>query len=240
LRDPDNPNECLPLTTDELKHVKIYKIGNLKSWPNGSPLFMVNPQGVVLVFRKSSGDSVGQSTSHFRNFQDNLNLPQPGFVQLDGLGGETETFFESLIWIGDSCNFAYGYYPPTGETVFLASLNSGPSWFSFDTTNKLYDYEFLKSLKEWIYNRIYDATGTGYYIDWIDYNGATSAINYNGNVYPLISTLPAGTTQIFYSGFTRSSYPYGVTSGITYSFIVSAANSAGFSGFAGPTSTRII
>lgn len=240
LRDPNDPNTCLPLSSDELKHVKIYKIGNLRTWPGGSPLFLVNPQGVVLVRRKSPNpETISQGLPYFTDLT-NLNLPQIGYVQLDGLGGKTDVIFDDFVWYGDSCNFLYGYYPPTQETVFLASVNTGSGeFFSFDTINRLYDYEFLKSLKQWIYDRIYNATGTGYYIDWIDYSNSTETISSNDKEYPLISKLSAGTTQTFLGGLTIPNSQFGFTAGITYSFAVTSVNITGFSGFAGPINTRI-
>lgn len=237
LRDPNNLNTCLPLSTEELKYVKPYKIANIRSWPASTPLFLVNPQGILLVFRYNGSDSPDTGIPFFP--LSNSNIPFPAYEQLDGLGGKSTTY-QGGPYIGDSLNFGYGYYPPTGETVFFATLQGSVGFYH----NRAYgdeitDAPILKSLKTWINQRMIDVTGTGYNIEWLDYSSATSAITIGNETYPLVAQVSAGTTQSFYSGFTIPRYPYGFTSGLTYGFVVSAFNVGGFSGFAGPVNAII-
>lgn len=224
----------VPFTEEELKNLKIYKIANFKTWPNDSPVFQVTPNGVLLLWKKNA--ALSQSQPYYDN---NIypEIPVNGYQLLDGLGGKIPVQ-QSVQFYGDSCNFMYGYYPPTKEIVLLGATNTGGAYFQY-TNNILYDTVFLKALKEWIYQRTLLVTGKGYKIDWIDYSENSAGIEVENSVYPVGSTLSSDTTQVFYTGFTLPGVSYQFIEGITYSFLVTAVNSFGFSGFAGPLNTRI-
>ena len=223
-----------PFTQQELENVKIYKIANQITWPSNLPMFIVTPNGAVLTWKKPLTNLA--FTESYYTYNTYPDFPVAGYQLLDGTGGMTGVFSNFAIY-GDSCNFAYGYYPPTKETVFLGSTTQS---HTFDYTNSiLYDTVFLKALKKWIYDRNVAVTGTGYHISWIDYSNTNSAIQVEGEVLPLVSRLPAGSTQAFYSGMTIGTVYRSFTAGITYNFIVTAQNSAGYSGWAGPVEAKI-
>jgi hypothetical protein len=111
--------------------------------------------------------------------------------------------------------------------VFLSSNYGGG--LAFTTNENL----FIKKLRDWIYQRTLDVMGKGYYISWVRYSTETDYVEVNGNYYLKGATVSPNIGQ---GGIT---YFYGgLTSGNTYSFLVTAKNAIGYSGYAGPTGFR--
>jgi hypothetical protein len=210
-------------TPEELQHIKIYKIANGRTWPSGSPLFQITPNGAVIVYRKQSSLPNNTVANAFYIPVENYpNIPTRGVVNLDGNGGKTEQYEPAVFWYGDSCNFVYAYYPPTQETVFIVS--HGQQLFDFQNYTN-YDTEFLSRLKSWIYERTLQYTGIGYNISWLDYSNAEEALIINQEPYPLLQTLPENSTSTTISN---------ISTNTDYTVAVSAFNDRGLSSAAGP------
>lgn len=212
-----------PLTEEELAQIKICKIGYSPNWTNSYPTFEISPNGTLYVER---GTNSGSAQIGFFNKNTVQTVPYAGYYDLatDPYG---VIFGPPFINYGDSCNFLYGYYPPTGDTVFLTSLNTASG--AVTNANKF----FIKALRDWIYQRTLDVMGEGYYIGWLEHSNITDYVEINGNYYLGGVTLPAN------AGTGGMTYFYGgLSPGNTYSFLVTARNAIGYSGYAGPTGFR--
>jgi hypothetical protein len=223
-----------PFRSREIENLKIYKMANLSSWPNGKPVFLVNPNGAVTVWRCSLGS---YDTQYY--FDSNLfktthsKIPYQGYINLDYEKGQSGYYNVSTApFFGDSCNLVFGYHDGIKETVLLGQRNA-PQNLSYDGFSG-YSSRFFGALKDWVYQRTTDVMGVGYHIGWIDYSVETDCIQFEGKVYTKKDSISnivgnTGTTYIF----------GGLTKGTTYSIIVAAFTennnaTVGFSGFAGP------
>jgi hypothetical protein len=226
-----------PFTQNELEQIKIYKLVNNQGSVSIVPKFKINPQGIVTIW--SGLDALG---SYFDASQYNTtfnDIPFYGYADVDPATGNIVNEFpwnfpvtQNPAWQGDSLSPTFIYHPGLNETCFYC-LNYTTQRIAINTNNNdppnisYYNGLLFKIIKNYIYERI------GYNICLVDYFTGTDYIEVDGNIYQKGVTLSPNIGQ---GGIT---YFYGgLTSGNTYSFLVTAKNTVGYSGYAGPTGFR--
>lgn len=213
------------LNEEALNQVKIYKLVNSTTYVSNTPVYQCAPQGFVFVKRQSGiFDENGYGTNYFNpnNFP---NASYPGFKDVFGTG--QETINATYVWFGDSGTPYLMYHPALNETCFITFAGDGlgyPNFAGNATTGRI----AFEAVRQYIFDEI------GYWIGTVDYSQASEAIMINEKMYALGATLSSNTGT---GGMTY--FIGGLTSGSTYSFIVTAYNSHGYSGYAGPTGMYI-
>lgn len=226
-----------PFTEEELQFIKIYKIMNSVSANNGSSsnsfTITFNPQSIITI-----RNSTGESSFFNENLFDTTwsGVPFWGFTNVDATGILSEKASIGLVnpWTGDSLSVQLKYHPGLQELCFYRFINSGPGDWEIDRRFKNDpESDTYKELKIWNAVKNYIQQTCGYTITLIDNFTETDNIEIDGLVYTKGVTLSAN------AGIGGMTYFYGgLTSGNTYSFLVTARNAIGYSGYAGPTGFR--
>lgn len=226
-----------PFNESELNQIKIHKIVNNQTVPANYPKFKVNPQGIVVAFKSINAEIHYFNSSLYKTTFSNI--PFYGYAEIDPSTGNILDDFpydfpitKNPAWQGDSLSPNFIYHPGLNETCFYSTSygyerihinknNNDPPSLSY------YNGLLFKIIKNYIFERI------GYNISLVDYFTETDNIEIDGLVYTKGVTLAAN------PGIGGMTYFYGgLTSGNTYSFLVTAKNAVGYSGYAGPTGFR--
>jgi hypothetical protein len=224
-----------PFTEEELQFVKIYKIINYASSQlssNSSFTITFNPQSIITV-RNANG------TESF--FDENLfdttwsGVPFWGYENVDATGiiSSQANISGFTPVYGDSLAVLLKYHPGLQELCFYKFINGDGRWTISRGSKNDPESAAYKESKIWNAVKNYIQQTCGYTITLIDNFTETDNIEIDGLVYTKGVTLSAN------AGIGGMTYFYGgLTSGNTYSFLVTARNAIGYSGYAGPTGFR--
>lgn len=225
-----------PFTEEELQFIKIYKIinyvtsNNLSN--NNSFTITFNPQSIITV-----RDNAGQNSFFDENLFDTTwsDVPFWGFTNVDETGILSEKASLDLVnpVSGDSLSVLLKYHPGLQELCFYRFINGDGRWTISRGSKNDPESPAYKESKIWNAVKNYIQQTCGYTITLIDNFTETDNIEIDGLVYT------KGVTLSVNFGTGGMTYFYGgLTSGNTYSFLVTARNAIGYSGYAGPTGFR--